>query len=815
MRILPFIVSTIVTVGLVWALNKPWGDKVPMPLGKFLSPQHGFWQNAEDVNHNFSANLQFPDLKGKVDVYFDDRLVPHVFASEEDDLYFVQGYLHAKFRLFQMDLQTKVAEGRASEIAGEKAIPMDRESRRGGMRHAAENALAEMEKDPEAKAFYSAYTKGINAYINSLKESEIPVEYKILNFKPEPWTNLRTALLLKMMAKMLAWGTESDLAASNARNIFTDEQMKALYPEVQDSLLPIIPKGTVFDKPGIVPVKPAIADSVYFKTQKTIAAAENFKPDIDNGSNNWVVAGSKTRSGAPILANDPHLELSLPSIWYEMQLTTPRHNVYGVTLPGSPFIIIGFNDSIAWGVTNAQRDVKDFYEITFKDKQRKEYQYNGEWKPTRQVIEEIKIKGKPSVFDTVIYTHYGPVMFDESYTNGLSGDKNLAVRWVGYEPGNDGKAFHQLNHAENYNQYVLAISNMICPAQNFVFASKTGDIAIWQQGLFPARWEGQGLYTMPGKDSSFEWQGFIPKNENPHALNPARGFLESANQRPVDATYPYFIPGSYMTPRGIAIEHYLNNMTAITPQDMMALQNNYFNVTAQDIVPFFLKYVDESRLNESAKKYINELKGWDYFATAISKGQTIYQTWFDSLKVALWYDELNQVKIAAPVPDEQTTIEMLLRDSTTLSYINNINTPETETLADILVSSLNKAADNLSVKEKEGKLEWAAFKNPTVYHLLRTALMPFARTGLKVGGANNTINAIKHSHGPSWRMVAQMGAQTEAYGVYPGGQSGNPGSKFYDNFIDTWAKGEYYTLWVMKAADATDKKVKWTMNFSK
>lgn len=815
MRIVPFIVSTIVTTGLIWALNKPWGDKVPMPLGKFLSPQHGFWQNAEDVNHNFSANLKFADLKGKVDVYFDDRLVPHVFASEEEDLYFVQGYLHAKFRLFQMDLQTKVAEGRASEIAGEKAIPMDQENRRGGMRHAAENALIEMEKDPEAKAFYSAYTRGINAYISSLKESEIPVEYKILNFKPEPWTNLRTALLLKMMAKMLAWGTESDLAATNARSIFTDDQMKALYPEVADSLLPIVPKGTPFDKPGIVPVKPSIADSVYFKTQKNIAATENFKPDIDNGSNNWVVAGSKTQSGAPILANDPHLELSLPSIWYEMQLTTPQHNVYGVTLPGSPFIIIGFNDSIAWGVTNAQRDVKDFYEITFKDKQRKEYQYNGEWKPTRQVIEEIKVKGKPSVFDTVIYTHYGPVMFDDRYTNGLSADKNLAVRWMGYEPGNDGKAFQMLNHAENYDQYVQAIANMICPAQNFVFASKTGDIAIWQQGLFPARWEGQGLYVMPGTDSSFEWQGFIPKNESPHALNPARGFLESANQRPVDATYPYFIPGSYMTPRGIAIEHYLNNMSGITPQDMMALQNNYFNVTAQDIVPLLLKYVDESRLNGDAKKYLDELKGWDYFAKPESKGQTIYQTWFDSLKVALWYDELDQIKVAAPVPDEQTTIELLIRDSTTLVYIDNINTPEKETLADILVSAFNKAAANLSAKEKEGKLEWAAFKNPTVYHLLRTALMPFARTGLKVGGANNIINAIKHSHGPSWRMIAQMGSQTEAYGVYPGGQSGNPGSKFYDNFIDTWAKGEYYTLWVMKAAEATDKKVKWTMNFSK
>ncbi|HPG12705.1 MAG TPA: penicillin acylase family protein, partial [Chitinophagaceae bacterium] len=249
MRILPFAISAIITGGLVFALNKQWGT-IP-PMGKFLSPQHGFWQNAEPADEGFDETLNFPGLKGKAEVYFDDRLVPHVFAENDEDLYFIQGYLHAKFRLFQMDLQTKAAEGRASEIAGPIAIEFDREQRRLGMKFAAENALKEMESDPQSKAMYDAYTNGVNAWINSLKESALPVEYKLLNFKPEKWTNLRTALLLKMMAKNLSSGTEHDLDYTIAKSIFFPDELKMLYPQVPDSLVPIVPKGTVFEKPGI------------------------------------------------------------------------------------------------------------------------------------------------------------------------------------------------------------------------------------------------------------------------------------------------------------------------------------------------------------------------------------------------------------------------------------------------------------------------------------------------------------------------------------------------------------------------------------
>ncbi|MBS1656273.1 MAG: penicillin acylase family protein, partial [Bacteroidetes bacterium] len=429
---------------------------------------------------------------------------------------------------------------------------------------------------------------------------------------------------------MLASGTENDLAATNAKAIFTPAQLKMIYPQVPDSLEPIVPKGTAFAPPAIIPVKPAGADSAYLGIHDTVTAKEISKPDKNNGSNNWVVAGSKTQSGKPILCNDPHLELSLPSIWYEMQLKTPTSNVYGVSLPGSPFVIIGFNDSIAWGVTNAQRDVKDYYEIKFKDDRRREYWFNGKWEEAVLRPEEIKVRGGETVYDTVRYTKFGPVMFDETFSNDYSNKRNLAVRWVAHDPSNEAITFFKLNRANNYDDYANAIKTFDCPGQNFVFASQTGDIAIWQQGKFPARWDRQGLYIMPGTDSSYMWQGFIPQAENPHSKNPERGFLESANQRPVDSTYPYFIPGMYITPRAVTITHKLQGMTGITPADMMKLQNDYFNSLAEDARGILLGYIREGDLNDTEKKYLDIFRNWDLEAGPASKGQTIYQCWWDS-----------------------------------------------------------------------------------------------------------------------------------------------------------------------------------------
>jgi penicillin amidase len=249
------------------------------------------------------------------------------------------------------------------------------------------------------------------------------------------------------------------------------------------------------------------------------------QPDPANGSNNWVVSGSKTQSGKPILANDPHLSLTLPSIWYEIQLTTPTINTYGVSFPGIPGVVIGYNDSIAFGFTNAGRDVKDYYEIQFKDKTKQEYFFDSQWVKSTLRVENIKIKDSVTMLDTVAYTVFGPVTYDHAFKTSLSEEKAYALRWVAHDTSNVLKMWMLLNSAKNYNDYYQAISHFNVPGQNMIFASATGDIALWQQGTFPLRWKDQGLFVMPGKDSSYMWKGYIPMDENPHSFNPESGFL--------------------------------------------------------------------------------------------------------------------------------------------------------------------------------------------------------------------------------------------------------------------------------------------------
>ena len=809
MKIFPFIISAVFTAGVVILLNTKL--VAPAPLGILLSPQHGLWQNAEPANKNFSEDLKFPQLKGKSSVYFDERLVPHIFAEQENDVYFVQGYLHAKFRLFQMELQTYAAAGRASEIVGEIALKHDREFRRLGMVFAAETALKEMEADPAVKETCDAYTAGVNAYIRTLTESTLPIEYKLLGTKPELWSNFKTALFLKLMSNDLA-GHDNDFEMTNAKHFFSKEDFNLLYPSVQDSLDPIVSKGTVYPEPAIIkPIAPTNADSIYFN-KGYVSAEENVKPDPDNGSNNWAVSGSKTKSGAPILCNDPHLGLNLPSIWYEMQLSVPGFNAYGATFPGSPGIIIGFNDSCAFGFTNGGRDVRDYYEIKFKDESRSAYWFNDEWKQTDFRIEEIKIAGMPDFYDTVAYTVFGPVMYDKNFNGGRqTNNKNYAVRWKAHDASNELLMFNMLNRAKNYADYVGAVTNMHTPGQNAVFACKNGDIAIRAQGEWPAKWKGQGDFVMPGFDSSYMWQGMIPQEENPFQYNPERGFVSSANQKPADASYPYYLGREYPVARGSLINKRLVNMQQITPQDMMALQTDNYNMYGAEMAPIFLHQIDAELLNVKELKYLSMLREWNFRNDADSKGATVYDQLFKQFKSLVYDDEFEKAPKPVQIPFESTLIDAVLKDSA-YKFFDDINTPQKESLADIATKSFKAAVITLQKADEEGRLAWAKFKDTHVNHLLKLA--PFSRLHLPIGGGTNMINATKEDHGPSWRMIVSLTEKTEAYGVYPGGQNGNPGSRFYDNFIDQWVAGKYYALWLMTKNETNDSRVKWTMKFS-
>jgi penicillin amidase len=813
MRIIPFFVYAAITTGLIIILSIGIGSNPP--LGKLLSPSHGFWKNAEPANQSFSVDVPVPSLLQQVTVSLDDRLVPHVFAQNDHDAYLVQGYLHAKFRLWQMEFETYAAAGRLSEILGEKLGANsllelhDRKFRRLGMTYAAENTLSALQNDPVAKAAVDAYTDGVNLYVKSLKPEDYPIEYKLLNYAPEAWTPLKSLLILKYMSYDLTTDFD-DFEATDLLKELGLKEFENLNPLQHDSVSPIAPKGTVFTASRPLPVKPAKADSV-ISADTALVAIRTEHRDPDNGSNNWVVSGKKTKSKRPILCDDMHLSLNLPSLWYEIQLTTPEYSVYGVSLPGTPFVIVGFNDSIAWGVTNASRDVMDFYEIKFKDSSRNEYWYDSAWQKSAWRVDTIKVKGKPDFIDSVAVSVWGPVMYDDHYESPLKNRKAYAVKWTAHEKSDgDLKTFLLLNRAKNYDEYTAAIKNFGNPGQNFVFGSKTDDIAIYQAGRFPAKWKYQGDFVLPGTDSTFKWQGYIPFDDLVHQKNPERGFASSANQLPADTSYPYYLGGSYDLYRGFIINRFLAADSNITVEDMQQMQTSTYDVFSEMALPVLLKYVDESALSATAKLYLEPLKTWNNNAGADENAKTIFENWWQRFVDTVYNDDLvSKFGDGLPSQADQTLLEGLKRDSTAYKYIDNKNTPAIETLQSLLAATLNTTAEKLGANPEA----WGDYKGGQIIHLLR--IPAFSVLNLHIGGGRRIINAVKGANGPSWRMIVHLTDETEAYGVYPGGQNGNPGSKYYSQFASTWATGKYYRLWFMKAGEISSGKAAHTMHFKR
>ncbi|RYD92341.1 MAG: penicillin acylase family protein, partial [Sphingobacteriales bacterium] len=537
MKFFKAFLSIVITIALVWALQTKFGD-IP-PLATFLNPTSGFWQNAESKDADLDNELKLPGLLNKVTIRFDNRRIPHIFANNDHDLSYAQGYITARDRLWQMDIQTRKAAGRLSEVIGEKTFETDRYNRRMGMVYGAENTLRGIMKDSVMREVIEAYTAGVNAYISQLDAKDYPIEFKLLGYKPELWQPINCALLLKLMSQNLAGGS-NQFAMTNNLKKFGTADINDLFPDrpVYDD--PIIPAGTKWDfKPVAIP-KP----SKSFVAQMT----ENIKPQDRRegiGSNNWAISGSKSASGYPILANDPHLDLTYPSIWYQVQLVSPNVNVYGVALPGAPGVVIGFNQKISWGVTNVDAAVLDWYQIKFKDKSKNEYWYNNQWNKVTRRIEEIKIKGKATIYDTVLYTHHGPVVYESAALKTTNSPKNVpvgnALRWVAHDESDEFKTFYLLNRASNYADYREALRYFSAPAQNFIFADANNDIAITANGKLPLKYKEQGKYIMDGSDTANDWQGFIPYEHNPTVKNPPRGFVSSANQFPTDKTYPYYI----------------------------------------------------------------------------------------------------------------------------------------------------------------------------------------------------------------------------------------------------------------------------------
>lgn len=778
-------------IGIFFALNTKFGS-IP-PIGKFLNPYTGVWQNETD--ESISGDIAIPELKEKVTVHYDAELIPHVFAQNELDLYRAQGYITAKHRLWQMEFQTFAAAGRLSEIIGEAALDYDKQERRRGMGYGAEQTLKKMAEDKETMAFVQAYADGVNSYISQLALKDLPVEYKLLDYKPETWTPKKTALLLMYMTKMLAGGDE-DMENTNALRLFGKERFDLLFPDFFDITDPIIPKETDWSYIDVPQTTNPYTEPVLDSIAETID-----KPDPNYGSNNWAVSDKKSTSGNAILANDPHLGLNLPSIWFVMQLSTPNHNAFGATLPGALAVISGFNQHISWGETNATRDVIDWYKIEFND-DRTQYKFDNQWKDVTVRVEDIKIKGQTTYKDSVLYTHHGPVVYDKNFKS----DKELAgyaMQWTGHIPGNGQKTFTEMNKAKDYDDYVNALKNWIAPAQNFVFASTEGDIAIWVQGQFPNKWEGQGKFIMDGSQPENDWQSFIPQEFNAHTKNPEQGFVSSANQSPVDESYPYFVYNDgYETYRNRVINDFFKSKETFSVQDFKDLHNNNYNLKAAELMPYMLETMDSSKLTAEEKVIFDMAKQWSYNNDMEEIGPSIWSSWWSVLNPMVW-DEFDVENTAIDPPFTYQTI-YLLKNNGDDEFMDILDTPEKEMAKDLFHLSFSKAVKNLNDwKAENGDLNWVNYKGTFAGHLLQ-ALPAFSRFDIPIGGGKNIVNATSENWGPSWRMIVEMTSPPTALGIYPGGQSGNPGSKYYDNFIDDWAAGKYHSLNFLQNDTATD-----------
>ena len=777
------VILLIITITLVYISDN---SKFGIPaLGKLLSPTHGVWQNSDP---KYASHIQLKTPDGAVDIYYDNRGVPHLFAPNEAALYYAVGYAQAKDRLWQMDFQTRVAGGKLSEAIGEEGLTIDRYFRRLGLSKIAEESALAFKDDSLSQNIIKSYSKGINDYITKLQPKDLPIEFKLANYTPEPWTDVKSILLLKFMSYQLSRIGE-DINNSTTRNILGQEAYDLIFPDFPKDQSPIIPIGTSWDYDSIVSTTNNQFEEDY--TGENSAKLPNPLPHLQGiGSNNWAVGPGKTADGSVILSNDPHLGLSYPSIWYEMQLNAPDINVYGVTIPGAPNIIIGFNDNIAWGVTNGSRNVNDWYSVRYKDDSQTEYLLDGKYYPIEKRIETINVNNGQTVVDTVKWTKVGPIVYDKSFGQ-VQDRKELAMQWVALNVTNEMKTFYLLNKAKNHHEYLAALKYFDNPGQNFVYGDVNGNIAILASGLYKVQQKNEGKYVEKLEDQNLEHLNtYVPKEHNPHILNPARNFVSSANQQPTDSTYPYYYTGSFEAYRNRRINQVLDSLEFITVEDMMLLQNDNFNLMAAEILPFLLEKLDVESLSKEESAIVDTLKKWNYFNDAEKAAPTYFQSWWVNINTVLW-DELNDTTKSIKIPLDYYTYQFI-KDHSNDPLIDNKTTKEIETV-EILINNGFKSMASYFTENSDVSSKWYTYNNSRVEHLMK--FKAFSTWDIEVGGSENAPNAVNQEWGPSWRMVVKLSDNgVEAYGVYPGGQSGNPGNAHYDDFLENWRTGQYFKL---------------------
>lgn len=745
---------------------------------------------------------RLPGLEGEVEIIRDALGVPHISANSLADLYFAQGYVHAQDRLWQMELNRRVASGRLSELFGEVTLEADRFLRRIGLRRAAEQDAPLL--SDESRRLLDAYLQGVNTFIER-HQGRLPVEMVLLRCKPEPWTAVDSLSWGKMMAWNLAGNWESEVLRAKF--------VARVGPERAARIEPIYPHGN----PLIVPpgadyegLNTPLLDQ-YRQMRELVGILSP-----THGSNNWVVDGTRTASGKPVLANDPHLAPQMPSVWYHWHLNAPGLDVTGAGLPGLPGVIIGRNRRIAWGVTNAGPDTQDLYLERFNPENPHQYEYQGAWEDAKVIQEEIRVKGKPEpVIEEVIVTRHGPIITGQEV-----GGQPMALRWTSHDPATTSEVLMGLDRAGNWDDFTAALRHWDAPAQHFVYADVDGNIGYYMAGRVPVRAKGEGLLPVPGWTGEYEWTGTVPFEELPQAYNPPSHQIVTANNRIVGDDFPHFITHEYFGAyRAQRIIDLLNERERLTPADMAAIQGDFFSIPASQIVPHLLKLEPRS---ETERQALALLRTWNFVLDKESAAAAIYEVFLlRMLKVTFGSvvgEELAEeyvgkgVSVLSPTniyAGRSTPLLIdLLNEQDNRWFVNSALPKGPKNWEEAMQQSLRGALDEL--RSKLGKdmagWQWGKLHSVTFSHPLgqvKALSRLFNRGPFPLSGDTDTVCQMAFAPGkpyaatswvPSFRLIVDMSNTRNGLFGHPTGQSGHPASAHYADMISTWLEVKHYPL---------------------
>jgi penicillin amidase len=777
-------------------------------------------------------------LSGEVSVYEDEFGVPHIYAASWTDAARVLGWIHARDRLWQMDLFRRQASGTLAEVLGPDRLPSDILMRQLGIRRGCQAMWDGGELPAEFRAELEAYAEGVNARLATLTDDELGPYFAALGYRPPPWHPVDSLVFSKYMG----WdqsGTNDDLWFGMMQDKLGGELLNELWPLDRPYERPTVtaqasrgsavkPDAAERLKPNDIPFAIPQPDSdtrisaseraararayatVGRKLGNAAAASATQWHGLHFGSNNWAVDGTKTRSGKPMLCSDPHLGFSLPSIWYSCHLSVAGENVAGGTFAGGPVVVIGHSDHVAWGVTNMQSDAVDYFveEVDASDPQL--YHHHGTTRNFERSMEKIVIRGQADHELVIETTVHGPVISRDGRT--------ITLCWTGLKPSADSVAFWKLGRAKNLDDALAALDQLQTPPLNIVLADATGQIAIHPCGALPVRLPGAGRTPLNGASGRYDWQAMIPRDKLPLAINPPEHFVASANNRPAPLGYPHYL-GFMWDPsyRKRRIDGLLIAATDLTIESMQAIQLDAYDKAAESFLPTLLSSLVDSPVTDSlTTKARQELREWDYVADIDALAPVIWLRWLDEYRAAVWKDEWKHFGIEQPGGSwgfngmnrrepMLEVLEYLTREFPQSAWFDDRETSVRETRDDIARQSFAAAIVKLRAQFGDDISQWR-WGNINKLHIGSLAgQAELAREGGAVIGTSHTLNPGSNGgtvgSGASYRLIVDFGHPDRSVGIFPGGQSESPASAHYADQLPLWARGAYTPLFAV--ADAS------------